>query len=92
MDLQEVTTKFYIITFFVLQRKIQSPKYDIDKITLTRKQGESFYNQKNLTGYFSNLLKMILNCWENMLMERTWCVEKFYENGNLKKLEVIIME
>ena len=91
LQVQSLTKFFIIITFFFVSCKEKNsslPKYDIDKITLTRKQGESFYNQKKFNGIlfqtlFENDTKL-LGKYVNGKKHGVW--KKFYENGNLKEI------
>jgi len=93
MDLQvQSLIKFIIIiTFFFVsceKKFVNLPKYDIDKITLTSKQGESFYNQKKFNGElfqsFLNNDSILLGKYVNGKKDGEW--KKFYEDGNLKEI------
>ena len=93
MDLQARSLiKFLIIiTFFFVsceKKFVTLPKYDIEKITLTSKQGESFYNQKKFNGElfqtFLNNDSILLGKYVNGKKDGVW--KKFYEDGNLKEI------
>ena len=93
MDLQarSLIKFFIIITFFFVsceEKFVNLPKYDIDKITLKSKQGESFYNQKKFNGEpfqtFLNNDTILLGKYVNGKKDGEW--KKFYEDGNLKEI------
>ena len=86
MDLQarSLIKFFIIITFFFVsceEKFVNLPKYDIDKITLKSKQGESFYNQKKFNGElfqtFLNNDSVLLGKYVNGKKDGKW--KKFYE-------------
>lgn len=91
LQVQSLIKFFIIITFFFVsceKKFVNLPKYDINKITLISKQGESFYNQKKFNGElfqtFLNNDSVLLGKYVNGKKDGKW--KKFYEDGNLKEI------
>ncbi len=87
---QSLTKTFLVFMVFFLSCK-RTPtnlaKYDIDKITLVSKSGESFFNQLKFSGIvykvYSNNDTLILGKYLLGKKDGVW--KNFYKNGKLKE-------